>query len=719
MRYIYIILSLQFLFSANQLKIGTVYTADGHVQIISSDKNIGASKAIVGRSIYSNDIIRTTNNARCKIIYDDRKSMLILDSSSEVKLSDTQKSRSIHINYGSSYIRNASKNIKKTMIFTESSQIKLNPSQIWIKSIIGGGDEIYVISGNIEVFNYDAKEKIKVNKGDVLYSYKDGFFENIVFNQGDIPEYVNDKLLLSFNQRINPFPFDVKNIDYRPHDLIPLFGIGRWTQKTIISPKGLGVDLSAGLTDILNIRYNKIGIYPRYHSENFKIKLNLDGYIGAKSDLNNIDDVFDILDYLSYMQISSPRNNFIFQMGSIHGLTFGHGNILKEYSNMLDSPRNRKVGAYLFWRTDNRDISLDMFTSSIKEFGRGGGVFGLHTSLFISEHFPLTLGFSYVHDLNQFSGLEDFTNDKDVLNSISELNRSVYAVGVDYTFDLFNNFFFDGYLFGEGVGIFFPKEVYYIRNEFSFEEEPDSGDVLYEELEADMLFQRGGTWEIINGFKLKYRNNWDIKTSVNISSAIHMPQYFGSTYEFERVRYSQAIFDTTAGAASFDNMFSEFGYSLTPNDENLDKFLLPKEIYMMFNSAQIKYPAIGGAVDLTYHFRNIIDLNLSVSYYKEMAEANLEEDTFYNYHISADLLDNVLEGISQGRLYYTQFFTNEPFSGKYNENLLRGIKIGIKLWKNISLLVDVHDVFYDIDLTDSKYNVELIRTATAEIEFRF
>ena len=27
--------------------------------------------------------------------------------------------------------------------------------------------------------------------------------------------------------------------------------------------------------------------------------------------------------------------------------------------------------------------------------------------------------------------------------------------------------------------------------------------------------------------------------------------------------------------------------------------------------------------------------------------------------------------------------------------------------------------FYDIDLTDLNYNVELIRTATAEIEFRF
>ena len=710
---IYILL-FQILFS---MKIGTVYTAEGHVQIISSDKNIGAHKAIVGKSIYSNDIIRTTSNSKCKIIYDDKKTMLIMDSSSEIKLTDTKKSRSIHISYGSSYLRNVSKSKKKTMIFTESNQIKFLDSQIWMNSIIGGGDEIYVISGEVEVFNYKNQNKAKIIKDNVLHSYKDGFFESILFSDEDLPNYVNDKRLLSFNQTINPFKFNVENINYKPHDLIPLFGIGRWTYRTVISPRGLGVDLNAGIADISSVQYNKIGIYPRYHSDNFKIKLNLDGYLGPNNTLNAINDFVDIINYLSYLQISNSSNNFIFQMGSIHGLTFGHGNILKEYSNMLDYPRNKKVGAYLFWRTDNRDLSIDMFTSSIKEFTRGGGVFGLHASLFISEYFPLTLGFSYVQDLNQFSGLEDFINDQEALDVTSTWNRSVRGMGFDYTFDLFNNFFFDGYLFGEGVGIFFPKTVYYIRDDITFESQEGFTD--YQNLSAEMKLERGGTWELINGLKLKYRNNWDIQTSFNLASAIHMPQYFGSTYEFERVRYNQGIFKATAGAEDITDMFAEFGYSLDSTDVEYDKFLFPKEIYMMFNSSQIKFPAIGGTIDLTYHFRDIIDLNMSISYYKEMADVGLEEDSFYNYHFSADLLDNVFEGVSEARLYYTQFFTNDPFSGAYSENLLRGARVGVKLWKNISLLVDIHDVFYDIDLTDLNYNVELIRTATAEIEFRF
>jgi len=699
------------------MKIGTVYTAEGHVQIISADKNIGAHKAIVGKSIYSNDIIRTTNNSKCKIIYDDKKTMLIMDPSSEIKLTDTKKSRSIHINYGSSYLRNVAKSKKKTIIFTESNQIKFLDSQIWINSIIGGGDEIYVISGEVEVFNYKNQNKAKIVKNHVLHSYKDGFFESILFSDTDIPNYVNDKRLLSFNQTINPFKFNIKDINYKPHDLIPLFGIGRWTYRTVITPPGLGIDLNAGIANISNIQYNKIGIYPRYHSDNFKVKFNLDGYLGPNNSLNTINNFVDVINYLSYLQISNSSNNFIFQMGSIHGLTFGHGNILKEYSNMLDYPRNKKVGAYLFWRTHNRDISIDMFTSSIKEFTRGGGIFGLHTSLFISEYFPLTLGFSYVQDLNQFSGLEDFIDDQEALDATANWNRSVKGIGFDYTFDLFNNFFFDGYLFGEGVGIFFPETVYYIRDDITFESQEGFTD--YQNLSAEMKLERGGTWELVNGLKLKYRNNWEIQTSFNLASAIHMPQYFGSTYEFERVRYNQGIFKASAGAEDITDMFAKFGYSLDSTDVEYDKFLFPKEIYMMFNSSQIKFPAIGGNIDLTYHFRNIIDLNMSISYYKEMADAGLEEDSFFNYHFSADLLDNVFEGVSEARLYYTQFFTNDPFSGAYSENLLRGVRVGVKLWKNISLLVDIHDVFYDIDLTDLNYNVELIRTATAEIEFRF
>ena len=44
------------------------------------------------------------------------------------------------------------------------------------------------------------------------------------------------------------------------------------------------------------------------------------------------------------------------------------------------------------------------------------------------------------HDFNVLEGDTAFTDDENVLSSISEWNRSVKAMGIDYTFDLFNNF---------------------------------------------------------------------------------------------------------------------------------------------------------------------------------------------------------------------------------------------------------------------------------------
>ena len=70
--------------------------------------------------------------------------------------------------------------------------------------------------------------------------------------------------------------------------------------------------------------------------------------------------------------------------------------------------------------------------------------------------------FNYI--INCIGVLSENIDDKDILSNISDWERSVKGIGIDYTFDLFNNFFFDGYLFGEGVGIFFPETVYYIRD---------------------------------------------------------------------------------------------------------------------------------------------------------------------------------------------------------------------------------------------------------------
>ena len=165
---------------------------------------------------------------------------------------------------------------------------------------------------------------------------------------------------------------------------------------------------------------------------------------------------------------------------------------------MLDYPRVRKTGLYLFYRTHKRDITVDFFVSDLKEFSRGGGLFGIHSSIFLSKIFPLTLGFGFIQDNNQFSSIVDYVENEELIQSI-DFSRSVNAYEFDYTFDLFNGEFLDTRLYGELVGVSYPEEIYYIRDDRTIEDQGDYGDEIAN-LNAALQFKREGTWELANGF---------------------------------------------------------------------------------------------------------------------------------------------------------------------------------------------------------------------------
>jgi len=251
--------------------------------------------------------------------------------------------------------------------------------------------------------------------------------------------------------------------------------------------------------------YSKIGLYPRYNTRNFNIKFNFNGYIPrgkTSGELNKIDDIFDVFDHLSYLQFSSEHRNFLIQIGSIDGITFGHGNLFKEYSNMLDYPRSKKTGVYMFMTTDTRNLTFDMFTASLRDFKKGGGVVGIHSSMFISEYFPLTVGLGFVRDFNQFASISDFGFPHDIINK--NFSRGVTAMEIDFTMDLFYSYWFDIYTYGELVGIWFPETHYYVREEDTIESEVSGFKGLPKRI------YREGTWGItFPGIWVKYHHWWE------------------------------------------------------------------------------------------------------------------------------------------------------------------------------------------------------------------
>ena len=63
-----------------------------------------------------------------------------------------------------------------------------------------------------------------------------------------------------------------------------------------------------------------------------------------------------------------------------------------------------------------------------------------------------------------------------------------------------------------------------------------------------------------------------------------------------------------------------------------------------------------------------------------------------------------------------EFFSNQLLGSEYEENMLRGIRIGYNFWKNCHIILDVHDVFYDINLDN---DVDLLRTSIAQLKVNF
>ena len=702
---------------AKKPAIGTIFSTSGFVQIVSTDRDVPPSQAVNGRTIYSDDIIRTAKDSFCKIIYNDRTTLVIVDPFSEVKLSDSQLSRNIHLHFGGMYLKNARANRKKSFIFTKSSQIKLDPVELWMEVSEDGGDEVHIIKHDLEVFNLHQNKKINVVAGNAVYSYKDGFFETIESDYDELPAYLFNSQLLSLHDKKNPEEFKIKEINYRSHDLIPLFGLGRWREKTVIEPSGFGMELLAGKMNIGTEEYSKIGIYPRYNTRNFNLKLNLDGYLASSSssdNLNQIDDVYDLLDHIAYLQYSSEHRNFLIQIGSIDGISFGHGNLVKEYSNTLDYPRSKKTGAYMFYTTDNRNFTVDLFTASLRDFNEGGGVVGLHASMFLSEYFPLTIGLGFVRDFNQFASIGDFISDKTILNK--NFSRAITAWEMDFTMDLYHNFLFDVYAYGELVGIWFPETHYYVREQTTIES-PEND---FTDLGVPQSIFRDGTWGInFPGIWVKYHHWWEFKFAFNLNSALHIPQYFGTTYDYERVRYTE--YQSELNEHADDALDMVMVYSLEDDKETADlsveelPFLLPKDIHSMTDHTQIKFPSLGYSFEAVYHFKKLVDANCSFSLFKDYTDS--DSDSFYNYHLSLALKDDVLEYISEAKLYYTQFFTNAPFDNElYHENMLRGIKVGVRIIKSVSIVVDYHDVFYD---KEPDGIVDLVRTGGIDMKFSF
>ena len=218
-------------------------------------------------------------------------------------------------------------------------------------------------------------------------------------------------------------------------------------------------------------------------------------------------------------------------VGKIEDINFGSGYMLNDINNTIDYPRRIYSGLLLNYKFDVDFMDFELVIPSIRDFKNSGGILGARTSLFISHDFPLTLGFGFVADINQFSNISNYLKKEGS-------KRSVYGAELDFNYNLVSNLDFKMDLFGEAVGLWYPEYNYYILS--------DDEDI------SDDLRWRKGTWGFnAPGVSMKFDNRYLIKISLNYNSATFIPNYFNSTYLYNRARYYKANLEKI----QFDNDF--------------------------------------------------------------------------------------------------------------------------------------------------------------------
>ena len=677
-----VFISLIFSFSNN--KIGYVHYIEGECYIKNNQTDDKYFKVFIGTDIYNNDYIKSNDNSNCIIRFNDDQTHLFIESNSIVVLDDDNLSREIDLVKGSLYIKNLFNENKRVYAFTSNNQIYIANNRLWVSSSKLANDYIFSLDDNLDVYNKNYQKIINVQKRNLLHIENKSY--TYINNQDDIvPKYIlNDSYDFNFNNKI---------IQLKKYDMIPIYG-DRIRNMRIVEPYKVSFDFGTKILN--NDSHVKVGIYPSYIYRNLSIKANIESFVSPSgNDLDNYwDDGFDLLDKLSInYSYYRNKNQMYFNFGPIEDVSFASGYMINRISNSIDYPRKINSGINLKYIFDTDFMDLDILIPSIRDFGNDGGVIAARTSLYISHNFPLTIGFGLVADINQFSSISESLNK-------NAKKRSVYGVEIDYNYNLISNLDLDVNIFGEFVGLWYPEYNYYVL----FDGENVSNDLRW----------RKGTWGVSGpGVSVELENRYIFKFSFNYNSATFIPNYFNSTYLYNRARYYKGILDYPMIQKQIDYLNDNFliGDSCAAGQEC--EYLIPKDVYpiLVNNDGFSGFNTFGFTTEFKYKFQSYLSASLMMSVFIEDSD---NSNSYYSFQSSVDIAEGYIRNLNSLKFYFSNIYFSE-LSDKYRSTY--GIETEVKLPMSLSLIINLGQVYYDKNLLTN--DIDKMTNSNISIKYSF
>lgn len=687
-RYSYLFLLIFFttpLFS-NYEKVGVIDELEGNMTIKPAQMDIIPGTAIAGRLLYDGDIIHTGENGKIKLSLIGSDHHITIFGSAELQINGGEASSQLELNYGNIFTQFSNDPNTNCSIITHSSRIYQKEGELWISRNFTNEDHIFTIMGTAQVFNSITGVEMNMEMGEMIISNLDSLGDIKDFTVEMLPPEIFKQYQMNREEEKEDIVFTVMNYFSEDSLIISTF------QSVEEKQRRFNFALKAGVVSIEKNSYTKASLLPMYNGDRLQFGYNLAGFIGMSDSAANLNSFSTLSQILAPMifQYQSKNGDYNLKLGHIKNLTFGYGMLLKRYTNTISYPIKQDGGMLFYFQSDAGNYTYQLFVSSIGELANKGGIVGMYGSAVINKIKPLKLGFGIVHDLNQFSSVSD-----SIWNGVTPRKRSISGYQVDFTYELKSDLRNDTYLFGEFTALNYPNDLRYIRSE------PTNGDT------TKQGFERKSSFGILGpGIWWKIGHHRDIKIAFTYSSSLHIAPFFGETYNLERVHYvPKTILDTLANYELFstDDKWNEM-ITEHPIDTISTAYYLPKDVYALLDPTKNVHNKIGFSAEYKYHFRNFYNYSLDLSIFKE-TRAVESSATYYSLGLELFIQEGLIQGISEIGLYFNQYFTSDLFnSSAYNENMVMGASLGIKLLENISLQMYRHDVFYDRNL-DGEVNL--------------
>jgi len=685
-RYLYLFLLIFFttpLFS-NYEKVGVIDELEGNMTIKPAQMDIIPGTAIAGRLLYDGDIIHTGENGKIKLSLIGSDHHITIFGSAELQINGGEASSQLELNYGNIFTQFSNDPNTNCSIITHSSRIYQKEGELWISRNFTNEDHIFTIMGTAQVFNSITGVEMNMEMGEMIISNLDSLGGIKDFTVEMLPPEIFKQYQMNREEEKEDIVFTVMNYFSEDSLIISTF------QSVEEKQRRFNFALKAGMVSLEKNSYTKASLLPMYNGDRLQFGYNLAGFIGMSDSAANLNSFSTLSQILAPMifQYQSKNGDYNLKLGHIKNLTFGYGMLLKRYTNTISYPIKQDGGMLFYFQSDAGNYTYQLFVSSIGELANKGGIVGMYGSAVINKIKPLKLGFGIVHDLNQFSSVSD-----SIWNGVTPRKRSISGYQVDFTYELKSDLRNDTYLFGEFTALNYPNDLRYIRSE------PTNGDT------TKQGFERKSSFGILGpGIWWKIGHHRDIKIAFTYSSSLHIAPFFGETYNLERVHYvPKTILDTLANYELFstDDKWNEM---ITEHPIDAMAYYLPKDVYALLDPTKNVHNKIGFYAEYKYHFRNYYNYSFDLSIFKE-TRAVESSTTYYSLGLELFIQEGLIQGISEFGLYFNQYFTSDLFnSSAYNENMVLGAKLGIKLLQNVSLQMYRHDVFYDRNL-DGEVNL--------------